>query len=173
MEEIWKDVVGYEGLYQVSNLGRIKSLERVKSFGRIYQEKIMSPGKNGTGYLYVVLYKDRKHKTFRLHRLILKTFNPVDGMEHLDANHIDENKENCRLDNLCWMSRKQNLNWGSHNERMAKTQSKAIYCVELDKVFQGIRPAARELGLDAQNLMRAVKHPTRTVGGYHWRYADE
>lgn len=168
--EVWKDIPGYEGLYQVSNLGRIKSLERPKCFGRIYKEKIMKPGTNATGYLYIVLYKDGKHKTCRLHRLVLMAFNPVDGMDSLDVNHIDEDKKNCRLENLCWMTRTENLNWGGHNDRMSKTQSIKIYCVELDKEFLGIRPAARELGLTAQHICRALKHPTRTAGGYHWRY---
>lgn len=168
--EVWKDIAGYEGLYQVSNLGRIKSLERPKNFGRVYKEKIMRPGTNATGYLYVVLYKDGHHKTHRLHRLILKTFNPVDDMEHLDVNHIDEDKQNCKLDNLCWATRAQNLNWGRHNERVSKTQSKLIYCVELDKTFQGIRPAAKEIGEFPQHICRALKQPTRTAGGYHWQY---
>jgi hypothetical protein len=169
--EVWKDVIGYEGLYQVSNLGRIKTLGRVTGDGRVYKPKVMSPGTNATGYLYIELRKNGVRKTHRLHRLILQAFDPVEGMEHLDVNHIDEDKKNCRLDNLCWMTRAENLNWGSHNERMAKTQSRQIYCVELDRFFQGIRPAARELGEDPQHIWRALKHPTRTASGYHWRYA--
>ena len=99
MQEIWKDIIGYEGLYQISNYGNVKSIKR---------DKILKPQVNGRGYLSVGLSKNGKHKTFRLNRLVMITF--VGYEEGKDqVNHIDGDKTNNRLDNLEWCTQSENM----------------------------------------------------------------
>ena len=98
--EIWKDIPNYEGLYQVSNLGNIKSLFRYK--------KILKPIKNTLGYLKVSLYKNKKIKVFSIHRLVAETFIP--NPNNLpEINHKDGNKGNNNVENLEWCTRQQNI----------------------------------------------------------------
>lgn len=172
--EVWKDIKGYEGLYQVSILGRVKTLPRVSGSGKGYlrKEKIIKGEQIWSGYIHVRLYKDGKYKRIGLHRLVLETFSPVDGMERLQVNHIDENKANCRLDNLCWMTAKENNNYGTHNERLSKAKCKPIFCVELGRTFDGAIVAEKELGITRQNISHVLKGKRAVAGGYHWRYAE-
>lgn len=111
MKEIWKDIKCYEGMYQVSNLGRIKSLSReVNSrFGTyITDELIRKLNYKKDGYVNIDLSKNNNHKYYRVHRLVLSTFNPVDNMNNLQVNHIDGNKSNNKLTNLEWVTAKEN-----------------------------------------------------------------
>lgn len=110
-KEIWRDIKNYEGLYQVSNIGRVKSLERmfINKRGRKQhiKERILKPGTNHNGYFYVSLSDDRgKAKGFLVHRLVCEAFheNPKDKP---CVNHIDENKTNNTATNLEWCTRKQ------------------------------------------------------------------
>jgi hypothetical protein len=113
MAEIWKDIEGYEGMYQVSNLGRVKSLERYVKWdngGRIVNERVLKAryGKNN-GYVYAVLAKPDMsgYTSLLVHRLVLNAFNPID--EKLDTMHLDNDRTNNRLDNLKWGTRKENI----------------------------------------------------------------
>ena len=168
--EVWKDIAGYEGLYQVSNLGNVRSLERVSSRGNHLHEKVMKTSTDRGGYHFVGLSKGGKRKNFKVHRLVIETFNPVDGMETLDCNHKDENKTNNILDNLEWMTRKENLNYGAHNQKISNANSVPIVCVELNKRFDSITSAAKEFGNCRGNIWRVLDKPDRTANGYHWRY---
>lgn len=170
--EVWKDIKGYEGLYQVSNYGRVKSLPKRYGSGRGYlrAEMILNPNLERAGYLRVNLHKHKEQRKYRVNRLVLETFNPVDGMERLHVNHNDENKENNRLDNLCWMTAKENCNHGSHNEKVSKSKYKPVLCVELGKVFAGAILAEKELGVSRQNIHKVLKGLRPKAGGYHWRY---
>ena len=108
-KEIWKEVPGYEGLYQVSSFGRIKSLN-YKNSG-IEQILCISPRDNK--YTEVGLNKDGIRTMFYVHRLVLSAFSPCQGMEHLEVNHKDENKSNNMLTNLEWCTRSYNNSYGS------------------------------------------------------------
>ena len=111
--EQWKSIAGYEGLYEVSNLGRVKSL----NYNKTGVEKILKPNKV-KGYLQVQLWRDGKYKMFLVHRLVATAFLPnPEGFEQV--NHLDENKSNNCVSNIEWCSAKYNNNYGSHNERVA------------------------------------------------------
>lgn len=119
MEEIWKDVKDYEGLYQVSNHGRVRSLGHYTLMKngrtRFHIGKVIIPHHYSNGYLFVCLSKRGIYKQILLHRLVLITFNGIkNGYE---VNHIDENKENNRLDNLEWVTHRYNCNYGTRNIR--------------------------------------------------------
>lgn len=126
-QEIWKDVVGYEGLYQVSNLGRVKSLKRtcIGKNGVIVftDEKIKDAIDNGRGYLSVSLYKDNKQSNKYVHRLVAESFilNPYD---YPCVNHKDEDKRNNKASNLEWCTYHYNNTYGSAKERFSKTYRK-------------------------------------------------
>lgn len=115
MEEIWKDIKGYEGLYQISNLGRVKCLPKIIR-NRKYKEIIKSPSLAGKGYYRLILCNNGKNKAFYIHRLVAQAFIP--NPNNLpQVNHKDENILNNCVDNLEWCNNKQNINYGLHNFR--------------------------------------------------------
>lgn len=109
MEEIWKDIEGYEGYYQVSNLGRVRSVERIVN-GLKLKGKILSCGHDTKGYLFVNLSKENKPKTLSVHRLVAQAFIPkIDGKDYVD--HIDGSRDNNNVCNLRWCTHKENCNF--------------------------------------------------------------
>lgn len=118
MNEIWKDVKGYEGKYQVSNLGRVKSLGSDKW----HKGRVLKPSFDGKGnYLFVGLHKDNCIKLATIHRLVAEQFIP--NPDNLPCvNHKDENKTNNRVDNLEWCTVKYNSNYGKCKENMIKSR---------------------------------------------------
>jgi hypothetical protein len=120
MEEQWKDINSYKGLYQVSNLGRVKSLDRIVQ-GKIkdyhYKSKILKPGTNNNGHLFVNLYKDNKPKTRTIHQLVAESFlNHVPCGYKLVIDHIDNDKNNNFLDNLQIITQRLNASKDKKNK---------------------------------------------------------
>ena len=178
MEEIWKDVRGYEGLYAVSNWGRVKSLGNDKS----RKEKILRLSKYGRGYLKVNLWKEGKRTTYIVHRLVLSTFSPVENMDELDVNHIDEVKTNNNLNNLEWCTHKENINHGTRNDRVAEKMTNGktslpIAQLTLDgkfiKAWKSIKDAQRLGGFTHQRVNECCKGKRKTYKGYRWMYLSE
>lgn len=135
MTEIWKDIVGYEGLYQVSNLGNVKRLKGYKGRGKGYivEEHLIQPSINSRGYQNVVLCKNGKTKTFSMHRLVAIAF--LDNSDNLpQVNHKDENKLNNCVDNLEWCDSKYNNNYGTRNKKcsdkwkLKRLQKELVIC---------------------------------------------
>ena len=175
MEEIWKPVLGYEGLYEVSNFGRVKSF----FYKRQGKTIVLSPRKVGNGYLAVHLSKDKKKISFRIHRLVWEAFNgPIPaGMQ---VNHNNEVKTDNRLENLSLMVQKDNLNWGTRNKRASKAMtngklSKRVFQYSLGGEFiQGypsISEAARQLNKRTGSICLCCKGKAKTAYGFIWRYA--
>ena len=161
MIEELKDVKDYEGEYAITRDGRVWSYK---------SNKFLKP-ELVRGYYYVSLYKEGKGKNFRIHRLVAEAFIPNPDNKP-QVNHLDENKLNNSVSNLEWATAKENSNYGTRNERAAKKLSKPVYCEELDRVFDGARQAARELGLHNSNIISCCKGKYKTSGGYHWKYAE-
>lgn len=123
--EIWLDVQGFEGIYQVSNLGRVKALPKVVLYNdgrkRHYLEKVLNVYVNTRGYMYVDLYKDKVKKHYLVHRLVADAF--LDNKQNLpQVNHIDEDKFNNRASNLEYCTAEYNCNYGTRNARWKKTR---------------------------------------------------
>ena len=115
MKEEWRDIKGYEGKYQISNLGRVKSL----NYKHTKKEKILSNVPDTEGYLLVSLYKSGKKKPFRIHKLVAIHFIP--NPNNLpEINHKDEDKTNNGVSNLEWCSIEYNLNYGTRNKRISE-----------------------------------------------------
>lgn len=178
MEEIWKDIKGYEGKYQVSNLGNVKSL----NYNNTGKERILIPGKQTSGYLCVVLSKNGIHKTFTIHRLIAQTF--INNTQNLpEVNHIDEDKTNNRVDNLDWCTAEYNNNFGTRNERSmftrivnnGKTAPKKIDQYSLDGKFIKTWNSGTELskcGFHQGTICQCCKGKLKTSKGYIWKYHE-
>jgi len=167
MEEIWKDVVGYEGLYQASDQGQIKSL---------ITNKILKQHKNNKGYLLLTLCKNGIHKRCSVHRLVYVAFNgPIP--ECIQVNHINEIKTDNRLSNLNLMTPKENANWGTKNQRVSKKNKKPITKYLIDgtpimSYFSSV-DASAETGINQSNILQCCRghKQHKTAGGFIWRYA--
>lgn len=139
MKEIWKDVIGYEGYYQVSNLGRFRSLDRkiTRSDGMTYLKKgeIKTGTKNKDGYLAIKLCKDGSYKSACIHRLVAEVFVENDDIcLKTEVNHIDTNRANNRADNLEWVSHIDNIRHsaklGSYKTKCGENNARAVYTEE-------------------------------------------
>ena len=130
-KEYWRPVVGYEGLYEVSNWGRVKRLARVviRKNGRRYPvtEKILRPAANSDGYLVVHLAKDGKQITVQVHLLVWDAF-VGENRRGLEVNHMDEDKNNCAVWNLNLLTHGDNVRWGTGIERRAKALTNRPDC---------------------------------------------
>lgn len=181
MKETWKDIKGYEGLYQISNYGRVKSLDHyitnINGAKQLIKERIMKNGNTGN-YQYVVLRKDNKSHNYYIHRLVAETFlnNPNN---YTDVNHIDENKNNNRVDNLEWCNHKYNMNYGTIKEKIAKTLGIPIiqYSLTGDKIKEwgSAAAAAKALGISRSNISKSCRNKDSycTAGGCFWRYITD
>lgn len=183
-KEEWKDVAGYEGKYQVSNLGNVKGVERYvrHRYGiRVVKEKILSLVKDKNGYLIATLSKNDNEKKCKVHRLVAQAFIPnPDNLPQV--NHKDEDKTNNRVDNLEWCSGDYNSNYGTRNERAAKSKinhplfSKAVLCVETGVIYPSAKEIQRELGYcTVSSICQCClgKKYYHTAYGYHWKYVEE
>ena len=132
MEEIWKDVVGYEGYYQVSNLGRVRSLDRIASNGRKIKGKILSTKVNTPPYYpRVSLSVNGKMKLVQVHRLVAQAFVYNPDPEHkTQVGHKDESRTNNRADNLEWATPKENSNMPLHCKRVSKANEGKVLSAE-------------------------------------------
>ena len=124
MIEEWRDIKGYEGLYQVSNHGNVKRIEHIDTHcrqgSRVIKEYKKKASHDGKGYLFVILSKENKKVARRVHRLVAETF--IDNPNNYpQVNHKDENKENNTVDNLEWCDAHYNINYGDANKRRSKT----------------------------------------------------
>ena len=173
-QEIWKPITGYEGLYSVSNLGRVKSL----SYKCTGVEKILKPGKYG-GYLRVGLCKNGKCKFFLVHRLVAIAFIP-NPMGLPEVNHLNEDKTLNVVSNLEWASRSYNINFGSRNEKVAAAFSKAIEASrfsdfrEIELRFSSTQEAKRN-GYSQGNVAACCNGCYCSKGNFYknlyWRYS--
>ena len=168
MKERWMDVLGYDGLYQASDLGRIRSLK----YGNV---RILKPGKNSCGYLKVGLYKDGKKKTCYVHRLVWEAFNGKipPGMQ---INHISEDKTDCSLVNLNLLSPKENTNLGTARQRMVEKQSKGLYQIipetgQIAREWTSTMECHRH-GFDSGAVSQCCNGKRKTHKGFIFRYKE-
>ena len=167
--ELWCPINGYEGLYSISNFGRVLSHHWGKS--RILKQRV-SP----RGYSQVNLTKNSKLTTFRVHGLVAKHFlrNP-NGLTEI--NHKDENKSNNRADNLEWCTRSHNVNYGTRISRQRLGVIKGV--VQYDRKgdfvasYDSLTRASREVGLTVSHIAGCCKKKYPFAGGFVWKYATE
>jgi hypothetical protein len=162
-----KSVPGYEGLYSVSNDGRVFSHIRNRE---------LKPKIDRYGYKVVSLYKDGKTRCFTVHRIVAITFIP-NPFSKSSVNHINEIKTDNRVENLEWVTVKENDNHGTRNSRMSDTKSKKPVMQILPdgtiRYFKGVKDAGRQTGINRSNIAECCKGNKRTAGQSEWRYVNE
>lgn len=163
MEE-WKDIEGYEGLYQVNNTGKVISL----NYNRTGEVRELKPMVDRYGYLYVNLSKNGKYKSKKIHRLVAEAFIP--NPNNLpEVNHKDECKTNNCVENLEFCSAVYNSNYGTRNERIRKPILQFFYDGTY-KVWSSVKEASVILGIDSSAITKVCKGRLKTTGGYKWKY---
>lgn len=175
MEE-WRNIDEYEGLYQISNYGRVKSTQ----YHNGTYERILKPSKHTDGYPLVNFCKNRQKKWYLVHRLVAQAFIP--NPNNLPCvNHKDECKTNNNVDNLEWCTRKYNSNYGTAIQRTVEKKingktSKKVYQYTLDGEFVSEYPSTheveRQLGYANQNINRCCRGKRPTAYGYIWKYSS-
>ena len=181
-QEIWKDIIGYEGLYQVSNTGRIKSLERrvraqKEGSTQLIKEKIRKISYNSNGYALVVLAKEGKNKTFLVHKLVANAF--VDNPnEYTIVNHKDECKSNNNSSNLEWCTSLYNNTYRNiHLRRNTNNVVRKIIQYDLDmneiKRWDSLIEACNFYNIQSSNVIKCCKGERSTACGFVWRYRGE
>lgn len=172
MNEIWKDINGYEELYQVSNFGNVKSL----NYRNTDEEKILKNRKDKGGYLRVFLCKNKKRKYYLIHRLVALAFIPnPDNKPCID--HINTDRTDNRVCNLQWCSHKENSNNpNTKNKVMSYSNYKSKPIIqfskdgELIRKWDCIRDVQREMGINNASISECCNGKRKTAGGYIWRY---
>lgn len=165
MQVEWKDIKGYEGLYQVSNTGLVLSLHYYGG----NRQRVLSPGKDKDGYLQVCLCKNGECKQFKIHRLVGQTF-LVNPNNLPQINHIDENKQNNRVDNLEWCTNEYNNNYGSKNDWNKKKIAQYSLDNEFICEYSSIKEASKKLNKNHSHISQCCLGQRNQAYGFIWRY---
>ena len=168
MEEIWKPIKNYEGLYEISNIGRIKTLK----FSGGDKPKIMSPY-DVHGYKRIRIFKNKKQRSTSIHRLVAEAFLP-NPLNKPFVNHKDGNKSNNVVTNLEWATESENV---AHAFRVLKIKAhggrkkKRVRIIETGQVFDSIKEAS-SYGYNRSSIIMCCEGKYHTASGYHWEYID-
>ena len=168
MTEVWCPIKGYEGQYEVSDKGRVKSLK----YGK---ERMLIQVRDSGGYLVVNLYKNSEKKMYYVHRLVSQAFIP--NQNNLpEVNHKDENKTNNYVQNLEWCTDKYNTNYGTRNQRVSEKLSKPVLQYTESGAFvrewKSMQDVQRNLNYGQCNISRCCNGILKTAYGYIWKYKD-
>lgn len=177
MEEEWKDIKGYEGMYQISTLGRIKSF-------KCNRKRILKIGSNPLGYVIIGLWKDNKEKFYQVHRIVAETFiENVDNKK--EVNHIDGNKRNNSIENLEWVTRSENMKHAIKNKLLVidrnkcknKRKMKSIQQLDLNgnliKDWDSYIDIVNNLEKSGSHIYDCCLNKRKSAYGYRWKYKEE
>ena len=172
MNENWKAIAGYEGRYEVSDLGNVASLKYARGSNR----RLLKQSKNTWGYSQVTLSKDKQKKNATVHRLVAEAF--IDNPNSLpQINHIDEDKSNNRVDNLEWCESSHNINHGRRTERASNSMKRAVVATLPDGTeewYESVKDAASVLGVSHTSISAAIhKAGHHKCKGREWRLASK
>lgn len=167
--EVWRDIKGFEGRYQVSNLGRVKSLAR----RMVIKDRILKPFGNNKGYECVHLW-NIQHKELLVHRLVAEAFIPNPSNKK-EVNHKDGNSLNNKVDNLEWCTHSENMlhSFRVLGQRTVKgmvMNNKPVKCLDTGEVFASASEAARQKGCSQSNVTKVVLGKRDKAGGLRWAY---
>ena len=185
MKEIWKDIKEYEGLYQVSNLGRIKRIRFINNKANKNKEKIINQTDNGNGYKIVGLCKNGKRKNYYVHRLVADAF-IINQNNYKEINHIDNDRSNNKVKNLEWCNRNYNIkysyNKGKHiapkpmlgrkgkNHPMSKKVKQYDLLGNFIKEYESASLASEETNICYMSIKKCRCGKQKTAGGFIWTY---
>lgn len=201
-DEIWKDIPNYEGYYQISNYGRLKSLEKyvnsgIKNNSKVKRkERICTAKINKLGYIHYSLSKNQKYFNINAHYILAELFLSKMNYKYMDyenvskinlnkleVNHIDENPTNSRIDNLEWCTHTYNINYGNRNKKVSKAMlnykkfSKKINQYDLDmnfiKTWNSLKEIWRETGYTRSAISKCCRGIYKQSKGYIWKFVEE
>lgn len=161
--EIWKEIKNYEGFYEVSNLGRVRRVDRYATFGipkdeiKFHKGRILKQNLKRNGYFAIVLSKNFEAKTIYVHRLVAIAFVEGQTEENNYIDHINCNKQDNRAENLEWVSSKENSRRAKQNNLYNPPNRKQVRCKQLNKVFQSSYEAAEFLNKEYFGNTKLVK----------------
>jgi len=165
MQEIWKDIKGYEGKYQISNLGNVKSFLKGKEY-------LLKPYST-RGYLSIGLWDGQKKQTVLIHRLVASAFIPNPN-GYKEINHKDENKSNNNINNLEWCTREYNMSYGTARLRQGISSGKPIEQLTLNNIviawYCSAEIACKLTNIDSSSIIKCCNGKRKYAGGYMWRY---
>lgn len=171
MKETWKDVEGFDGLYQVSDKGNVRSSYNNNFKGDVFNG-ILKQKKNRSGYMEVSLCKDGRKRSFLVHRLVAIAYieNPFNLTQ---VNHKDEDKSNPSMDNLEWCTQKYNATYGE-NPKVKNTKVRQFdFDGCLIKKWDSMKDIEEQLGIKYQGVSRCCRKGQKSAGGYIWQYESE
>ena len=183
LNEIWKDVKNYEGLYQVSNLGRVRSLDvrtyQKNKFGKfqyvLHKGKILKIQKQRNGYFTIDLHMNGKFERKTIHRLVAETFisNP-NNYQYI--NHKDSNTSNNRVDNLEWCTQKYNIKYAYDFGNKIPPNMRSVNQIDengkITATFISIQEAERKTSIKSANISKCCRKLRNKAGGYQWAYTE-
>lgn len=175
--EIWKDIKNYENLYQVSNFGNIKSVDKFDCIGRNIKGKLLKQRLRKDGYLDINLTKNKKSKKYLIHTLVANCF-LENKNNYKEINHKDENKTNNNVSNLEWCCRSYNINYGKANKKrhtkLLNKRGKKVVQLDLQnnviQIYNSLREANRKTKINIAHLCECCQNKRITAGNYKWQY---
>ena len=190
--EFWMDIPGYEGEYQISTYGRVKSLANPNANNQYKNERILSPGYR-QGYMGYVLCHNGKHKNYQAHRLVAKTFLPIWDKRFAIINHKDENRSNNNVNNIEWCTYKYNSNYGTCKDRISEKNRHGSCCRVIKmfssngdfiRTFFSVAEAERVMGINSAQICACANHYEHltkrgvverylSAGGYKWEWEEK
>lgn len=166
IKEEWKDIKNYEGLYKISNLGRVKKINKSNII-------ICKPSIDTSGYKQIVLTKNEKRKSYKIHRLVAVAFIP-NSNNLPQINHKDENKLNNDVSNLEWCTLQYNCNYGSRNYRCTRHRQHRVQQYNKQNNLVGEYPSLKEAEkitkIKYQLISSCCRNKQKSAGGYIWKY---
>ena len=175
-KEIWKDVKGFNGKYQVSSYGRVKSIGHTDSLGRYWKTIMLKLVKYHGGYLHVQLTGSQsKQVSIPVHRLVAKAFisNPDN---YPQVNHKDEDPTNNQVDNLEWCTSKYNVNYGHRNYNASKTLTRDICALDINTgdviLMFDCAKDYENLGFIRADIQQCARHTIKQVYGFRWEFTE-
>lgn len=157
---IWKDIKEYEGLYQVSNTGKIRNTKT---------KHILKPVTQSNGYMKVCLTKNKIQKNKTIHRLVAEAFIP--NTNNLPCiNHKDEDKTNNNVNNLEWCTQEYNTKYSRQLHPTRDKQTKSVMCIETKTIYASINQAEKQTGINGRSISKVCKGIRHTAGNYHWKF---
>lgn len=178
IKEEWRDIPNYEGLYQVSNLGRVRSVTHTVRAGKNKQRtvngKVITPWKTSHGYLHVSLGRNKK---VSIHRLVAKAFIP--NPNNLPCvNHRDECKANNAVSNLEWCDKSYNALYGSCQEKLRKHKNRPVQMYDKKTnvfiaEFESMKIAMERTGIHKESISEVCRGKLKSAGGFIWKYAEK
>lgn len=170
----WKEIRDYEGLYEINSNGKIRSVPRNGTKGGILKYCV-----NKDGYYTVSLCKNKKRKTYSVHRLVALHFLPNND-DTMQVNHINENKLDNRVCNLEWVTTKENINHGTRTKRQVETRNKKLYtqkvvCIDkktmqIVREFDNIPQASEQMGICRECIKRCLDGKRKSTRNHIWKY---